>query len=151
MNLADILIKPLGLVLLGMMFAPIAMAKTGEPPNGAAAQRGQPLFEKYCASCHGVRGVGERPVPWSLQRPDYFTAPALDDSQHAWHHRDEDLVKTILNGSPRTKRMPAWKNTISEQDAADIANYVKSLWGPRAIACQGPKHMSCKLPPGQKK
>ena len=73
MNIADVLKKPLGLVLFGVMFAPVAMAKTGEPPDSAAAQRGQPLFQQYCVSCHGARGVGEQPVPWSLQRPDYFT------------------------------------------------------------------------------
>ena len=80
---------------------------------------------------------------WFIRNPEYFVPPALDDSQHAWHHSDEDLIKMILEGSPRTKQMPSWKKLLSKRDAADLVAYMKSLWGSRALECQGPKHMSC--------
>ncbi len=105
--------------------------------------RGRALFEKHCVTCHGERGMGERPIPWSIRRPDYYEAPALNDSQHAWHHSDEDLVRFILSGSSRTDRMPAFQTVISNQDALDVVAFIKSLWGTRALECQGPKHMSC--------
>ena len=120
-----------------------ARAETGKPPNPQAAVRGAKLYKQYCQSCHGERGVGEVVYPWNLGKPGYFPAPALDDSQHAWHHSDEDLVQFILHGSPRTPRMPAWGRVLTEKKAEDIVAYMKSLWGPRAIECQGPKHMSC--------
>ncbi len=129
--------------VLALLYSGIAVAETGQPPDPEAAKRGARQYAQYCASCHGQRGVGEPPVPWSVRHPEYFTAPALDDSQHAWHHSDEALVKLILQGSPRTKRMPAWKGVLSTQDAHDIVDYMKSLWGARALECQGPKHMSC--------
>jgi len=71
-------------------------------------------------------------------------APALDASAHAWHHTDEALVRTILDGSPRTQRMIAWKNKdLTEQNAQDLVAYITSLWTQRELDCQGPKHMQC--------
>lgn len=135
-----------GMFLLLMLIAlpeGVVQAETGKPPDRQAALRGAKLYQHYCQSCHGVRGVGEPVYPWNLGKPGYFPAPALDDSQHAWHHSDDDLDKFIMQGSPRTPRMPAWKNVLSEKNVRDIIAYFKSLWGPRAIECQGPKHMSC--------
>ncbi len=121
----------------------MALAETGKKPDRQAVMRGEKLYTTYCQSCHGKRGIGEPDIPYNLRRKDYFTAPSLNDSSHTWHHTDKDLVKTILEGSTRTKRMPAWRKTISEKQAHDIVAYMKSLWSPRSLACQGPKHMSC--------
>ncbi|GMR20240.1 MAG: hypothetical protein BMS9Abin36_0835 [Gammaproteobacteria bacterium] len=121
----------------------LALAETGKAPDPAAAKRGEPLYQQYCQSCHGVKGVGEPAPPVFLRRSDYFPAPALNDSQHAWHHSDENILRTIMNGSPRVSRMPAWKGKITVKQAQDIIAYMKSLWGKRALDCQGPKHMSC--------
>lgn len=120
-----------------------ALAETGKKPDPQAALRGAKLYTTLCQSCHGERGVGERVYPWNVGKPGYFPAPALDDSQHAWHHSDEDLLKFIREGSPRTPLMPAWKKTLSDGTIRDIIAYMKSLWGPRALECQGPRHMSC--------
>ena len=67
----------------------------------------------------------------------------LNETSHAWHHSDEQLISSILNGLERTKRMPAFKQFFSEKEASDIVAYIKSLWPSRIVACQGPKHMSC--------
>jgi mono/diheme cytochrome c family protein len=67
----------------------------------------------------------------------------LNETSHAWHHGDEQLVRIILEGLRKTDRMPALKGIISEKEAYDIVAYIKSLWSARIIACQGPKHMSC--------
>ncbi len=130
-------------IALAVSFAVGARAETGKPPDPEAAKRGAGLYARYCVSCHGDKGRGEPPIPGSIRLPGFFTAPALDDSQHAWHHSDEALVRVILEGSPRTDRMPAWKNVFTSEDAFDIVAYLKSLWGNRALECQGPKHMSC--------
>ncbi len=132
-----------GLVVAFVASGNVALAETGKPPDPEAAKRGQALYAEHCVSCHGERGIGEPDIPWSIRLPGYYTAPALDDSQHAWHHSDEALVRTILEGSPRTPRMPGWKKVLSPADAQDIVAYMKSLWGVRALECQGPKHMSC--------
>lgn len=106
-----------------------------------ATTRGKELFEANCQACHGYRGMGETLV-WD-ERANSL-APALDDSAHAWHHTDEQLVNTILNGLPQgSGRMVAWKEKLNPEQVHDIVAFLKSLWGPRALECQGPKHMSC--------
>ena len=60
------------------------------------------------------------------------------------HHTDDALEKTILDGSPRTQRMAAWKNEgMTKQNVRDLIAYIKSLWTQRELDCQGPKHMQC--------
>lgn len=118
-------------------------AETGKAPDPAAVLLGKALYEKHCQVCHQKDGVGEKPIPWGIRKPGYFTAMPLNETSHAWHHSDEQLVKMILEGLRRTKRMPGWKKVLSEKDAHDIVAYIKSLWSARIIACQGPRHMSC--------
>ncbi|WP_177418301.1 c-type cytochrome [endosymbiont of Lamellibrachia barhami] len=109
-----------------------------------SGRQGQKLFTDHCQSCHGVDGVGETYTLEALTNKNYVMAPALDESAHAWHHTDEALVKTILDGSQRTERMVAWKTKgLDEKDAKDLVVYIKSLWDKRALECQGPKHMQC--------
>ena len=115
----------------------------GQGPRSTSEKRGEKLYTANCQSCHGVQGVGETYSEKGLTTQDYIMAPALDDSTHSWHHTDDQLVETILNGSPRTERMKPWKETLSNKQARDIVAYMKSLWGPRALDCQGPKHMQC--------
>ena len=110
-------------------------------PTTPAGGSGEKLFQTHCQECHGLRGVGENHSEQTLFNSRYIRAPALDDSTHAWHHTDDQLVETILEGSSREPRMRAFKDVLSESEARDIVTYMKSLWGRRALACQGPKHM----------
>lgn len=129
--------------LLVISLTGLVKAETGKTPDPTAVLAGKPLYEKYCQACHQKDGVGENPIPWSIRKPAYLTAMPLNETSHAWHHSDEQLAQMILQGLQRTTRMPAWKGVLSEADASNIVAYIKSLWSPRIIACQGPKHMSC--------
>jgi mono/diheme cytochrome c family protein len=116
----------------------------GNKPLTQSVQEGEKLYTTHCQSCHGAEGVGETYTMESLTNEKYIMAPSLDDSTHAWHHTDEALVKMILDGSQRTERMLAWKEQgLTEQNARALVAYMKSLWGQRALECQGPKHMQC--------
>ena len=109
-----------------------------------AEKSGLNLYVNKCQACHGKDGVGETYTVQALTDKNYIQAPALDASAHAWHHTDEALAKTILEGSARTPRMAAWKEAgVSEHDARDLVAYIKSLWSKRELECQGPKHMQC--------
>lgn len=108
-----------------------------------AVDRGEELYNVHCASCHGVKGVGENPLDMYAQDEFGYIAPPMDSSAHAWHHTDENLVQTILEGSPRNPRMAAFKNVLNEDNAKDIVEYIKSLWTPFIREnCQGPAHMN---------
>jgi cytochrome c553 len=101
------------------------------------------LYDRLCQSCHGAKGMGERPDDPGATDEYGFAAPALDDSAHGWHHSDDGLVGTILNGSPRNPRMMPFKELVSEDDARNLVAYIKSLWSFRSLACQGSRHMGC--------
>lgn len=51
------------LAIAMLSFAAAAMAGSSD------AREGQKYFERYCASCHGVTGVGDGPVAKSLAKP----------------------------------------------------------------------------------
>lgn len=112
-----------------------------ETPEFVAAAR--KTYEEYCQSCHGEKGVGERPKDMSGQDDYGFVAPALDNSAHGWHHDDANLAHTILNGSPRNPRMLPFKDILPEEDAKNTVAYIKTLWNFRSLACQGALHMRC--------
>jgi mono/diheme cytochrome c family protein len=126
-----------------LMVSQWVFAETGQPPSPDQVAAGKALYGRYCLACHGENGVGEPPIPSTIRAPGYFTAMPLNETSHAWHHSDEQLVETILQGLQRTQRMPAWKGVITTDQATQLVAYLKSFWSPRIVACQGPKHMSC--------
>ena len=121
-----------------------SLGETGVEPDPAAVARGAKLYADYCISCHRKDGTGEPRVPWSIRRPDLIEAMPLNETSHAWHHGDEQLMSMILEGTPRSRlRMPIFRDVLSTGDAADLVAYIKSLWSERILACQGPDHMRC--------
>lgn len=106
---------------------------------------GKQLFEDNCLACHGENGIGENPDdPAAVDDNGLPLAPSLNDTMHAWHHSDEQLMSTILNGSPRNERMTAWKEQdLTRENAESLVAYMKSLWNFNSLSCQGPRHMSC--------
>jgi mono/diheme cytochrome c family protein len=101
------------------------------------------LYGKLCQSCHGHKGIGERPEDIHGTDEYGFVAPPLDDSSHGWHHADRDLAQTILKGSPRNPRMMPFQELITPSEAGSLVAYIKSLWSFRSLACQGARHMRC--------
>ena len=106
-----------------------------------AETEGQKLYQQNCQSCHGIDAVGESYSEKALTSKDFFMAPALNGSMHTWHHTDQQLLRTIREGSPRTDKMPAWKQQLSDDQILTIIAYLKSMWGEPQKRCQGPKHM----------
>jgi len=131
------------LSFLGIFNSSPVSAETGKLADKKSIISGKALYEKYCLRCHQKNAVGEAKIPATIRRPGYITAMPLNEASHAWHHSDEQLIGNILNGLARTKRMPAFKSRMSEKEAGDVVEYIKSLWPSRIVACQGPRHMNC--------
>ncbi len=106
-------------------------------PTTVAARTGEKLFTANCQVCHGDHGIGQSPQLGTQQT----LAPALDETAHAWHHSDEQLEQTILNGLPAPSLMVGWNGRLKPSEAKNIVAYIKSLWTEKALRCQGPKHM----------
>ena len=89
-------------------------AETGPPPLEAAQiAQGKPLYDAYCASCHGIDGTGEE--NWKVPNADgSYPPPPHDSTGHTWHHSDRLLVDLIANGSDFARsRMPAFGDQLS--------------------------------------
>jgi mono/diheme cytochrome c family protein len=120
------------------------LAETGVRGEPDEIERGQRLYGIYCLECHQAGGEGEPPIPLGIRHPDYIVAMPLNESSHAWHHDDNNLVHTILRGNQRSRlRMPVYEEVLSERDARDLVAYIKTFWSDRILECQGPRHMSC--------
>lgn len=130
-------------ILCCLVFAATVNAETGKPPHKQNVLAGKNLYDKHCINCHQKEGTGEEKLPISILRPGFVSAMPLDESSHAWHHSDKQLANTILKGLRGNGRMPVFEGVLSREDADNLVAYIKSLWSPRIIACQGPKHMSC--------
>jgi cytochrome c oxidase cbb3-type subunit 3 len=91
--------------------------------NSFHLAQGQRYFTwMNCSGCHAMGGGG--------------MGPPLMDAEWRYGGRMEDIVQTILNGRPNG--MPAFKGRITEQQAWQLAAYVRSLSAqPRQDALPG--------------
>ncbi|MBV8686951.1 MAG: cytochrome c [Alphaproteobacteria bacterium] len=94
-------------------FVPRGDPRSAEYENNAFhIAQGQKWFGWFnCSGCHFHGGGG--------------MGPPLMDDQWRYGGRMEDIVASILYGRPNG--MPDWRNKITEQQAWELAAYVKSL------------------------
>jgi len=99
------------------------MVAATAPAMAGDARRGEPMYQRYCAGCHGAdgRGGGKNFMPHvgALTRKGY--TDLLEDSY---------LEAIIAEGGEafgKSAYMPAWKTTLSSQDIADVIAYVRTF------------------------
>lgn len=93
------------------------------------ATRGEALYKKYCWICHGEEGRGDGPIAQSVGQfgatPLDFTNKKLMDTR-----TDLDLYFAIFGGGEgigKSRYMPAWGGSLSEQQIWDLVAYLRSL------------------------
>lgn len=80
---------------------------------------GQAFYMKNCFACHGVKGDGNGPRAYFIApRPRNFTS---DESRRIYNR--PRLFDAISNGKRGTV-MPAWGKVLSDQQIADVAEFV---------------------------
>ena len=90
-------------------------------------ERGEPLFARHCASCHGATGAGDGPLAETLP------APPANFTVHVPFHPDGVLFAWIRDGI-RGTGMPAWQDQLSDQERWDLVNYLRDRFDPIASA-----------------
>lgn len=93
-------------------------------------QKGKPLYEQNCASCHGLKGEGTAKV-WSQKMPNgKYPPPPLNSEAHAYHHPLNALRFTIQNGGKYVGGvMPAFNEKLNSEDMDNIIAYFQNFWG----------------------
>jgi len=90
---------------------------------------GKPVYDKWCAGCHGVDGRGEGPAAaYMLPRPRDFTQALYQIRTTASGSipTDADIRKIIDEGMPGTA-MPAWEEALSSADRDALVGYLKTF------------------------
>jgi mono/diheme cytochrome c family protein len=100
--------------------APAKQAKRRNPikANPASLERGEALYQEYCASCHGPQGAGDGPAAEALN-----PKPA-NLKEMAPYHSDGDLAWKIAQGRGA---MPGWKRQLRARQIWDIVNFIKHI------------------------
>ena len=107
----------------GAMYADLlraAFQRNPVPRTAASIARGRALFREDCAVCHGNLGRGDGPAAAGMaRRPDDLSRiappPVFPDGVVAYR---------ISNGEGQ---MPAFKETLREDEIWDLLNYIRSL------------------------
>jgi len=93
------------------------------------AQKGKPLYEKNCASCHGLKGEGTAEV-WSQKMANgKYPPPPLNSEAHAYHHPLKALRFTIQNGGKFVGGvMPAFDEKLTKEETDSVIAYFQEFW-----------------------
>jgi mono/diheme cytochrome c family protein len=106
------------------------------PPDAGQMKSGQALFASRCKTCHQPPGQPDQPAPGPL--PDY---PKLGGDTLILGRDPTTVLRIILQGaeSPVTPNerttfsMPSFAS-LSDDQIADVATYIRNSWGNRAPA-----------------
>jgi mono/diheme cytochrome c family protein len=108
----------IGAVLIVVLVV-LARTSANAPANVAASDDvlalGAEVYSNTCAACHGENGEGYG-IP---------QAPALNETEHAWHHPDGQIQEIIKNGG---KVMPALGDQLSDEEIVAVIRYIQTWW-----------------------
>lgn len=130
-----------GILVVGGLFVsfayyvqPSRVAPGIDSGNGNQIALGRAVYEKNCASCHGVLLEGQ--TNWQRRLPSgRMPAPPHDDTGHTWHHPDHVLFAITKYGvvPPHAppgyqSDMPAFQTLLSDDEIRTVLAYIKSHW-----------------------
>ena len=100
----------------------------------AVFSAGQELYSKNCADCHGDQGEGREPA-----------APALAGDRAVTMTSAVDPIRMVLfggyspgtAGNPRPFGMPPYSLSLSDEQIAEVLDYVRLSWGNNARPVRG--------------
>ena len=116
------------MVILGLMLAYSIREKD--------TARGNAVYVKHCASCHGVGLQGQ--LDWQTRLPSgRLPAPPHDASGHTWHHPDLMLARIIKEGTAAIvgggyeSDMPGFNAILRDDEIHAVVEFIKSTWPER--------------------
>jgi len=96
------------------------------PPPAAAMTAGKAIYDHACIACHEADGSGA---------PRIY--PPLPGNANLQSADPSSTLRIILDGAqtvttaraPNTGSMPAYARQLSDQEIADVTNYIRNSWG----------------------
>jgi mono/diheme cytochrome c family protein len=104
----------------------VAPAQSLRAPFALAgdAERGAPLFQRHCASCHGVEGRGDGVTARAIRpAPTDFTRVRLSE-EHTYA-----VTRGGGMAGGKAPTMPPFERAMSDQELRDVVAYTLSLYG----------------------
>lgn len=93
--------------------------------QGANRLPGEQTFIARCSSCHGADGRGQ--APWI---PPLAGATSMQvGASSAINIVLNGSARIVADGVPDAYRMPPYRKQLSDQETADVLNYIRSSWG----------------------
>jgi mono/diheme cytochrome c family protein len=103
-------------------------ASDDEPPSLSeeVRARGQTLYERHCAECHGAKGEGAAAF-----------YPALAGNRAVTMRIPANVIRIVLSGgylpatagNPRPFGMPPFSHVLPDADIAAVVSYIRNAWG----------------------
>lgn len=100
---------------------PASRLRTGRVTPNPTKQRGARLYTDYCSGCHQSRGRGV---------PGVF--PALAGNPVVLAAEPDNILQVVEDGIPARAgygAMPGFQSQLTDQQIAEIANYLRTSWG----------------------
>ncbi|MEO6096062.1 MAG: cytochrome c [Fibrobacteria bacterium] len=97
--------------------------------SSPSLSRGEAVYSKSCAACHGENGDGRSAAGQYLNpRPRDFTAGMFKfrSTPSGELPTDADLLAIVEKGVPGTQ-MPAWGTTLTLQERLDVVAFLKTF------------------------
>ena len=106
-----------------------APARAARKPNPVPADakslaQGKQLYVAACLPCHGPAGKGDGPAAATLERNGVRVRPGNLSDPKLWEETDGALFWKLTEGKTP---MPAWAETLSEEQRWLIVNYIRTL------------------------
>ncbi|KYP13713.1 cytochrome c [Flavihumibacter sp. CACIAM 22H1] len=99
-------------------------------PKEASIKRGKDVYENNCQSCHQENGEGIEGSFPPLAKSDYL----MKDPKKAITIILKGLNEEIkVNGKTYSMMMPE-QSYLSDEEIADVANYITNSWGNKSKA-----------------
>ncbi len=143
--------KPLGFFAALMAFAVLLRpALAAHQLDGRDLPNGEAVYAEHCAVCHGANLEGEE--NWRVANDDgTMPAPPHDETGHTWHHGNDVLFDyTKLGGDGYlekrgitgfTSAMPAFGETLSDDEIWDVLAFIRSTWPERVQEVQAARNL----------
>ena len=122
--------KTLTILMTGMALAGMLAVQGIVSYSEAAAPKaskgnpakGKKVFEMTCASCHGMKGLGDGPAGMALNpKPRNFA-----HDKFKFGTTVAALTHTVETGSAGTA-MVGWKGTLKPDQIADVVAYIRTF------------------------